>query len=168
MDDLSRDGAAFKRAALALFDEAYFGPKDPRGTWFTDNEPGSGFIGVLEGLDAARASERFSADDPATIASHAGHLRFSLSLANRAAKGENPYAGADWAASWALREPDEAAWAELVSGLRAECLEFRRVFDPDFAWADETFLTGALAQIAHGAWHLGAIRQALGMIRMPR
>ena len=27
---------------------------------------------------------------------------------------------------------------------------------------------GAIATIAHGAWHLGAIRQGLGLIRAPR
>jgi len=162
------EGELLSRAALALFDEAYYGPSDPRGTWFTDNEPKAGLLGVLEGVSASEASRPLSAADLLTIASHVGHVRYSLSLINRAAKGENPYQSADWAGSWEARTVSEAEWVELLAGLRAEYEAFRAVLSSGRAWKDEELLTGTFAQIAHGAWHLGAIRQALGMVSAPR
>ncbi len=32
---------------------------------------------------------------------------------------------------------------------------------------DEQTLTGTIANLAHGAWHLGAIHQGLGLIHSP-
>jgi hypothetical protein len=168
MSETTIEKSVLTSAALALFDEAYRGPPSPNETWFADNEPDAGFLGVLGSIGAARASEPLTPGDPATLASHAGHLRFSLSLANRSAKGENAFAGADWKGSWAVRGVDEKAWAELVAALRKEYEDFRAVIASGGAWADETFLTGTLAIIAHGAWHLGAIRQGLGLVRSPK
>lgn len=164
----SIDAAVLTRAALALFDEAYRGPSNANGTWFIDNEPEGGFLGVLSSIDAATASRPLREGDPATVASHAGHLRFALALANRAARGENPYDSADWSDSWLEHGVDEASWAELVSSLREEYRSFREVISSEDAWKDESLLTGTFGQIAHGAWHLGAIRQGLGLVATPR
>jgi hypothetical protein len=162
----SIEKAVLTKAALALFDEAYFGPTG-KGTWFIDNEPKSGFLGSLEACGAAEASRRLNAGDPLTLASHVGHLRYALSLANRALRGENPYADADWAASWDARVVGEPEWKLLVAGLRKETEDFREALAGGRAWADEEFLTGTLGLIAHGAWHLGAIRQGLGLVKAP-
>lgn len=155
------------RAAVALFEEAYMGPPDPRSTWFVDNEPRAGIIGVLEGIDAAEAQRPLAPPSSLTLGSHVGHLRFALSLANRAARGENPYPQADWAASWSVKVADEAEWRELLAGLRAEYEAFRQALSTGDLWKSEELLTLALAQVAHGAWHLGAIRQALGRVVPP-
>jgi len=32
---------------------------------------------------------------------------------------------------------------------------------------DKPNMTGVFGQLAHGAWHLGAIRQGLGLIALP-
>jgi len=158
---------ALKKAALALFDEGYVGPQG-KGTWFTDSEPGSGFLGAIELLDAKAASRPLTPGDPLTAASHAGHLRFSLELANRAAKGENPYPGADWAKSWDVRSVGEEEWKDLVAALRSEIAAFREVIASGKAFEDEEFATGVLGLICHGAWHLGALKQGLGLISAPR
>ena len=168
MDDAKIDAGLLTRAALALFDEGYKGPSDPKGTWFVDNEPDCGFLGVLASLDAQAACRPLTPGDPATVASHAGHLRFALSLANRAARGENPYGSVDWSKSWATHVVDEEAWKGLVSGLRLEYRDFREVIASGKLWQDEDLLTGTLGQIAHGAWHLGAIRQGLGLVSTPK
>jgi hypothetical protein len=165
MSDFMVDGAVLNRAALALYDEAYQGPKDASGTWFVDNEPDCGVIGTLEGLSPEQATAPLSPDDPISAASHAAHLLFALSLANRAAKGENPYATAKWSESWKAAVPDAEAYRELIAALRKEYLAFREFIASGKAWADETMLTGTLGAIAHGAWHLGAIRQGLALVR---
>jgi hypothetical protein len=152
-------------SALALFDEAYVDRVEGRGTWFIDNEPGSGMLGMLENVTASEASRSPTPGDPLTLASHVGHVRFALNLANRAAKGENPYQNADWASSWSARAVDDAGWKELVEGLRSEYTSLRRVIASGRAWEQEMFMTGVFGLIAHGAWHLGAMRQALGLIK---
>ena len=140
-----------EKALLALFEEAYVGPPDPRGTWFADNEARGGFLGTIERLDAAAASRPLSAGEPLSVASHAGHIRYSLHLTNLAMRGGNPYPDADWKGSWARRVVGEAEWKELVAAISN----------------DEIIATGTLAALMHGAWHLGAIRQGLGLVTAP-
>lgn len=156
------------KAALALYDEAYLESPSPNATWFTDNEPKNGFLGSIEALSAVEASRPLRADEPLTIASHVGHLRFALDLANRAIKGEKSYASARWARSWDIRSVDEAEWTALVAGLRAEYEALRAAIASGAAWSDEETLTGTFGHIAHGAWHLGAIRQGLGLVKAPK
>ncbi len=168
MNESSIEKRALTQAALALYDEAYLEAPNPKGgTWFTDNEAKCGFLGTIESLGAEEASRPASEGEPITIASHVEHLRFALSLANRAARGENPYKDANWARSWDLRAVSEAEWKALVAALRKEYEDFRSALE-GWAWEDADSLTGAFGLIAHGAWHLGAIRQALGLIKAPR
>jgi hypothetical protein len=167
MSGTTIEKAALAKAALALYDEAYLEAPNPKGTWFTDNEPRNGFLGTVESIGAAEASRPLSPGEPLTIASHVGHLLFALGLANRAARGENPYADAVWARSWDYRAVDDAQWKSLVAGLRKEYGDFRSALASGWAWDDADSLTGALGLVAHGAWHLGAIRQALGLVKAP-
>ena len=169
MSESTIEKRALTQAALALYDEAYLEAPNPKGgTWFTDNEAKCGFLGTIESLSAERASRPANEGDPITIASHVEHLRFALNLANRAARGENPYKDAKWARSWDLRAVTEAEWETLVAGLRKEYEDFRSALAAGWGWSDEESLTGTLGLIAHGAWHLGAIRQALGLVKAPR
>jgi hypothetical protein len=156
MSGTTIEKAALTKAALALYDEGYSGPRDPKGTWFVDNEPDCGFLGTIGKLSAVQASRPATSGDPLTVASHAAHLRFSLSLANRAARGENPYAGAKWSDSWSARAVSEEEWQALVAGLRAEYEAFREALAKGGLWDDEDMLTGTLGLLCHGAWHLGA------------
>lgn len=167
MSGTTIEKAALTKAALTLFDEGYSGPADSKGTWFVDNEPDCGFIGTIRALSAAQASRPACEGDSLTVASHAAHLRFSLSLANRAARGENAYAGVKWSESWTPRVVSDAEWKSLVAGLGAEYEAFRETLAKGGLWDDEDMLTGALGTLCHGAWHLGAIRQALGLIKAP-
>ena len=158
---------AFTKAVLALFDEGHVGPREKANTWFIDGEAGSGFLGTLEGLDAAAASKPLGPGDPLTAASHAAHVGYALHLANLAAKGENPYPTANWAKSWEARKVSEGEWKALVTGLGAEIASFREVLASGQAFEDEGFATGSLGLICHAAWHLGALRQGLGLIKAP-
>ncbi len=153
---------------LTLMDEGYEGPVDPRMTWFADNEKASGLLGTLEALSAAEASSPFRAGERATAAMHAGHIRFALNLANRALRGENAHEGAVWAESWRYDRVNEEEWKGLLAGLRAEYAGIREAIKQGLPWTDDMNMTGLFGQLAHGAWHLGAIRQGLGLIRLPQ
>lgn len=94
------DSGKLSTILLGLIAEAYDGPGDPKATWFADNEAGSGLLGTLERLDAATASAPLGPADKASAVAHAGHMLFSLNLANRALRGENVHESAVWSDSW--------------------------------------------------------------------
>lgn len=150
-----------------LVTEAYEGPENPGMTWFADSEASSGFLGTLEKLGAEEASRPFSAGDRATAATHAGHILFSLNLANRALRGENLHATADWKSSWKTDLVTEKEWRGLLADLRREYLSLKVAIASGLPWQDDMNLTGIFAMLAHGAWHLGAIRQGMGLVRIP-
>ena len=146
------------RSVTVLLDESFEGPRG-RSSWYTDVHPKAGLLGTLEAVPAGVASTP-PGPGRATIAAHVEHLRFSVNLANRALRGENPYPTADWRQSWAVQQVDDAAWERLRASLRDEYLALREVLQSPNAWVeDDEALTGVLAVIAHSAYHLGALRQ---------
>jgi hypothetical protein len=129
----------------------------------------TGDRGLLRSLDALSTDDASrSANGGATIAAHARHLQYGLSLMNRwASDGGNPFADARWDEAWKTSRVDEAAWSEIRDGLRDEAhrwlatLASPRIVSPiEFA--------GMVASIAHLAYHVGAIRQISRVARGPR
>jgi hypothetical protein len=129
----------------------------------------SGDVGILKSLDAlsAAAASR-SVNEGATIAAHAQHVRYGLSLMNRwAREGGNPFADAKWDEAWKTRTVDAAQWAEIRSGLAEEARGWAEALrTPREVEAIE--LIGMIASIAHLAYHLGAIRQIDRTTRGPK
>ncbi len=142
-----------------------------------DGAPGAGGAFILNSGDQGllRSLDKLSADaasrgvnDGATIASHAQHLRYGLSLMNRwAGEGGNPFADATWDDAWKTSRVDESAWTEIRNGLRDEAHRWLRTLGSPRGVADVEF-TGMVASIAHLAYHLGAIRQIAREARGPR
>jgi hypothetical protein len=129
----------------------------------------SGDVGLLRSLDKLSAADASrSVNDGATIAAHAQHVRYGLSLMNRwAAAGGNPFADAKWDEAWKVSAVDDAAWEEIRRGLRDEAHRWLQVLDsPREVSAIE--LTGMIASIGHLGYHLGAIRQINKQVRGPR
>src|SRR4029453_11773600 len=80
----------------------------------------SGDVGLLAALDRMPAVEASrSVNDGATIAAHAQHLRYGLSLMNRwGAEGGNPFADAKWDEAWKTFDVDATEWDNIRNGLR--------------------------------------------------
>jgi hypothetical protein len=129
----------------------------------------SGDVGLLAALDRMPAVEASrSVNDGATIAAHAQHLRYGLSLMNRwAAEGGNPFADATWDAAWKTSQVGDAAWSEIRNGLRDEAQRWLTALGTPRAVSDVEF-AGMVGSIAHLAYHLGAIRQISTGARGPR
>ena len=129
----------------------------------------SGDVGLLRSLDllsAADASD--SVHGGATIAAHAQHLRYGLSLMNRwAEEGGNPFADARWDEAWKTTSVGEDDWREIRDGLRDEAHRWHRAIGTPREVA-RIELSGMIASIAHVAYHLGAIRQIGIQARGPR
>jgi hypothetical protein len=148
-----------------LFSELIDGANHPKGS-FILNTGDAGLLRSLDRLSAADASR--SVNDGATIAAHAQHVRFGLSLMNRwAAEGGNPFADAKWEEAWKLSTVDSSAWDEIRGGLRDEAHRWLQVLgSPREVHSVE--LSGMMGSIAHLAYHLGAIRQIDKQARGPK
>jgi hypothetical protein len=129
----------------------------------------SGDIGLLRSLDGISADDASrSVNDGATIAAHAQHVRYGLSLMNRwATKGGNPFADATWDAAWKTSAVDTRQWDEIRNGLRDEAHRWRTALNTPRE-ASKVELSGMIASIAHLAYHLGAIRQINKHTRGPK
>ena len=128
----------------------------------------SGDRGLLRSLDALSAADAArSANEGATIAAHALHLRYGLSLMNRwATEGGNPFADATWDEAWKVRGVDDRQWTEIRAGLRDEAQRWQRALvTPRELTAVE--LGGLMGSVAHLAYHVGAIRQIAKEARGP-
>ena len=148
-----------------LFSELVDGAVD-RGNAFILNSGDAGLLKSLDKLSAAEAS--LSVNDGATIAAHAQHVRYGLSLMNRwARQGGNPFADAKWEEAWKLTTADDAAWNEIRRGLGDETRQWLEILQSPREVIDVE-LTGMIASIAHLAYHLGAIRQIHKSVRGPR
>lgn len=162
----SMDTSAIGPSLVTLFSELVHGAPDAAGGAFILNTGDAGLLRSLDRIPAAEASR--SMHGGATIAAHAQHLRYGLSLMNRwAREGGNPFADATWDAAWKISSGTDGEWAEIRAGLRQEAEQWLEVLKtprevPPIA------LTGMVASIAHLAYHLGAIRQISRDVRGPK
>ena len=130
------------------------------------NTGDGGLLRSLDKLSAGEASE--AVHGGATIAAHAQHVRYGLSLMNHwASAGGNPFADAKWDEAWKISTVGEKEWREIRDGLRDEARRWIDVLKTPREVADVE-LTGLVASVAHLAYHLGAIRQIHKSIRGPR
>ena len=152
-------------ALRQLFAELTNGPAQRGGAYILN----SGDIGLLRSLETLSADDASrSTNDGATIAAHAQHLRYGLSLMNRwATDGGNPFADAKWDAAWEVSAVSGSQWEEIQAGLRAEAARWldtlgvaRDVSLPE--------VMGMIGSVAHLAYHLGAIRQIARSARGPK
>ena len=152
-------------ALVGLFSELVDGVSQAGGA-FVLNTGDIGLLRSLEKLSAADASK--SANGGATIAAHAQHVRYGLSLMNRwAREGGNPFADATWNEAWKTSTVGDAAWAEIRDGLRDETHRWLEILQSPREISGIE-LTGMISSIAHLAYHLGAIRQINKTVRGPK
>jgi hypothetical protein len=156
---------AFVEGWLDVLREACEGGRPGEGTAFLDGTKadGSGNSGLFATLDALSAEQ---ASDPTalgtSVAAHAAHVAFYLEVTVRWAGGDRgPF---DWKGSFEPRVVDEARWQATRNRVRAA---YRAVVDlarKTQTW-DEDAAGGLAASLAHLAYHLGAIRQIVKLVR---
>lgn len=152
----------FQRALTKLLIEIFDGP--PGNEAFLLNPGDPGLLQQLEAIDADAASTR-PMPGRTTIAAHVDHVSYGLSLLNRWAAGEaNPWADADWDASWRRTHVSPERWRTLRDELRRAAEAWRDHAAARADWDDLT-AAGALSSAAHTAYHLGAIRQILAALQ---
>jgi len=119
---------------------------------------------TLEGVSAAEASRAISKNS-ATIAAQVEHVRFYLDVLD-----EFMRTGIDkknnWREIWeTVREVTPEQWEDIKRRLRQSHERVLVTINSHDTWDGEHDISAALAILAHTAYHLGGIRQALGAIR---
>lgn len=153
----------FQEAIGRILAEVMEGPPGTEG--FLLNPGDRGLVGTLDGIDERLASRR-TRDGRASIAAHVDHVVYGFSLLNRWAAGEpNPWATADWEASWQRNTVTAEEWHALRDRLRREAMAWRTAMATGkFAW-DSVTAAGAVSSAAHAAYHMAAIRHRVYQVR---
>jgi len=153
------------KALVILFSELVNGAYNPGGAFMLN----SGDVGLLRSIDKLSSADASrSANDGATIAAHAQHVRYGLSLMNAWARdGGNPFASARWGDAWRVSSVEDAEWEEIRKGLREEAHAWLQTLGAPREF-NVVALSGTIGSIAHLAYHLGAIRQIEKSARGPK
>jgi hypothetical protein len=158
--------SVFRNALSNLLLEIFNGPPGSEAYVLNPSDPG--LLKQLDTVSAADASNR-PMPGQTTIAAHVDHVHYGFTLLNRWSRGENPWADADWTASWKRTTVSEEQWRTLRDKLRSEAEAWRKHVETRVEW-EPISAAGALSSAAHTAYHLGAIRQilaAMGENRTP-
>lgn len=147
------DTTPIAQALASLFRELVEGAPEMA---YMLNPDDPGLLRSLDRLSAGAASE--APPGGASVAAHAEHVRYGLSLMNRWAAGENPFADADWSESWRHGAVSEDEWADRRAALAEEARRWREALASGRE-VSEVELRGMIGSIAHLAYHLGALRQ---------
>lgn len=151
----------FVRAITRLLTELFDGTSKQDG--FILNPGDVGLLRQLDSIPPEQASER--PNGRASIAAHVDHVAFGLSLLNRWAAGEkDPFASANWGASWQRTDVTEPQWRELRDDLTTQARSWQRAV-PNISNWDDLAAAGSIASVAHTAYHLASIRHLLSSIR---
>ena len=97
----------------------------------------------------------------ASIGAHTTHVVYMLSWAN-ACHGGTPPEGS-WEGTWAKNEFSEAEWTELVSEVEQRYRAFLQWFSENKDWTHEHGVISPVSLLPQVAYHLGAIRQLMGL-----
>jgi hypothetical protein len=127
-------------------------------------DKGTSLFETLDTITAADAS-RAAGSGCASLAAQVAHVTFYLEVIERdILTGDT--GNVDWRAIWsAVREVTPEGWASLKQQLRDTSDRLRATLRNQETWNDDRAVGAALAVLAHTAYHLGGLRQALAAIR---
>ena len=125
-------------------------------------DPGESLFETLATISAAEASKPLGPTS-GNIAAKVNHTRFYLDAmieADRTGDSQE----LDWASSWRVGEVTEEEWQDLIARLHASCGKISAFVETFDGWNDR-YIGGAFGIVAHTAYHLGEIRQALQVVK---
>ncbi|MFZ1754619.1 MAG: hypothetical protein WBO46_13880 [Caldilineaceae bacterium] len=144
----------FTAAIFALLDETF---ESVQGIYL---DKGTSLFETLATISAQEASIPVGGKC-ATLAAQVKHIAFYLDVLEKAMRtGE--FERQDWGKIW--RETSAvtpAEWDGLQAALRESYSRIRALVTETTEWSSDEQIGGAIAVIAHTAYHLGEIRQAL-------
>jgi hypothetical protein len=147
----------FTQALGRLLDETF---EDVQGAYL---DRGTSLFETLATVSAEEASRRVAATC-ACIAAQVEHVSFYLEMVVRFARGEQ-VPPIDWQATWQRSSVTPEEWEALKGRLRQAQRGVLTLVGDEAAWGDARAVGGAIAMVAHTAYHLGEIRQGLGVLK---
>jgi len=148
-----------KPVLLALLDETF---SQVHGMYI---DKGTTLYETLDGVTAAEAS-RAASPKTATIAAQVEHVRFYLEALDEIMRTRNYEKKYNWQEIWdTVREVTPDQWEDVKRRLRDSHVSLLATIDSFENWDGPFDMSGVMSIIAHTAYHLGGIRQALAVIR---
>ncbi len=117
----------------------------------------NGLLFAVRNATAADAAKSFGPDRP-SVAWHVDHVRVCLAYTHHNLAGEADHS--DWPDPERVRAPSESEWDSIKSNLEREYHALREFIRDKPFWR-EPGLSAAINNIAHTAYHAGAVRQIL-------
>lgn len=144
----------FTNALYALLDETF----DNVQGFYLDK--GTSLFETLATISAAEASIPVGGKC-ATLAAQVKHVAFYLDVLEKAVRTQQSEK-VDWGQIWReTKDVTPAEWEALKNDLRASYNRIKALVNDTTEWPSDYEIGGAIAMIAHTAYHLGEIRQAL-------
>ena len=144
----------FTSALLVLLDETF---DNVVGIYL---DKGTSLFETLADISAEEASIPVGGKC-ATLAAQVKHVAFYLDVVFHSVRDPN-YPPADWDEIWrttsAVSQPE---WQQIQAELRESYDRIKQLISETAAWSNPYEVGGPIGVIAHTAYHLGEIRQAL-------
>lgn len=155
------DSELFTTALYQLLDETF----DNVQGFYLDR--GTSFFETLATISAADASIPVGGQC-ATLSAQVKHVSFYLDViesAVRSGRFEPP----DWGKIWReTKAVDGETWQTIQADLRGSYNRIKQLIADADDWSNPGQIGGAIAVVAHTAYHLGEIRQALCILQKDR
>lgn len=152
------DNSLFTKTVLDLLEETF----EKSQGYYLDKR--TSLFETLENISAVEASIPVGGKC-ATLAAQVSHVTFYLDALEEVLQG-SPFKQVDWGEIWRtvnLVSPQE--WEQIQSDLKQKVQTIQNLVREKSSWQTEEELGSILGIIAHSAYHLGEIRQALCTIR---
>jgi hypothetical protein len=152
------DSEHFTNALIGLLDETM----DHVMGFFLDS--GTSLFETLANISAEEASIPVGGKC-ATLAAQVKHVAFYLDMVEKSVRNPS-YTRVDWGEVWrsvSVVTPQE--WKAIQAELRSNYIRILVLIKDLPAWPSEAEIGGAMGVLAHTAYHLGEIRQALCTLR---
>lgn len=144
----------FTKAILMLLEENF---ENVRGIFLDKN---TSLFETLAGISSEEASIPVGGKC-ATLAAQVKHVGFYLEVIEQAMRDPNA-PQADWGEIWrTVNRVTTEEWQSIQNELRTNYQSIRKYLESLPEWPNEMAVGTAIAIVAHSAYHLGEIRQAL-------
>ncbi len=151
---------ALRAACQEIFRETFWGVEVGKNyTYYVQGR--ESVLNSIASLTPDQASRQIPGSR-ATIGAHANHLCYYLHLFNATCRGQEE--DGDWEGSWAVQTFDEDSWNKVMAMMAMEYEEahaWYRDFDGEISDNRAIYM---IANIAHAAFHLGAMRALIPMV----
>lgn len=148
----------FRNSFLTLWKEI-FEPTGDGPHWILDS--GTSLFETLSDISAEEASIPVSKQS-ANLAAQVNHTSYYVE-ALREGIATNFQHKADWDGSWQVGAVDDAQWQALIDKLHSNYDWFTELATGFEDW-NEDYVGGAMAMVAHAAYHLGEIRDRKSVV----